>query len=246
MKIQVVSDLHVNSQPDWGRSLLKSIMTPQMDLLIIAGDLGEVIHPSWEQALIELTTYYPYVLLVLGNREYYNSTPEIVQQMTSKLQKELPNLYILENQTITLEGVRFAGTTLWFNDTSKTDEYEKSINNSEINNSFDVWVYQRNQAARKFLADLNVDIIITHYLPSPKSISQEYQNHPRNYLFVSDVEDIIHKIQPLYWLHGHTHSQCAYKIGRTQVIANPHGYPQEASNHGFVRHLCLSISHSIV
>jgi Icc-related predicted phosphoesterase len=166
-----------------------------------------------------------------------------VEQITLKLKKELLNLYILENQTITLEGIIFAGTTLWFNDTSKTYKYEK---NSQINSSFDVWVYQRNQVARKFLANLNADIIITHYLPSLKSISQQYQNHPRNCFFVCDVEDIIYKIQPLYWLHGHTHSQCNYKIGKTQVIANPYGYPQEASNHNFVKNLCFTLDSSAV
>ncbi|MBR8837265.1 MAG: metallophosphoesterase [Stigonema ocellatum SAG 48.90 = DSM 106950] len=237
MQIQLVSDLHVDFQEDWGRSLLNTIKAPEVDILIIAGDLAKANHPAWEQSLVELSAHYPHILLVLGNHEYKDSSPSFIEEITTKLEKALPNLHVLENQTITLEGVKFAGTTLWFNSTVNSYKDE-----SLINDPVQVWIQERNQTARKFLANVNADVIITHYLPSVKSIAPQYQNHPLNHFFFCDVEDIIYSMQPQYWFHGHTHIPCSYQIGSTQIIANPHGYPEEASDHNFVEQFILEVS----
>ena len=246
MKIQLISDLHLDFQPKWGRSLLSTIKAKQVDILIIAGDLAEAIHPAWEQALVELTAHYPYVLMVLGNHEYYHSSPEEVVHLVNKLQQKLLNLHILENQTIMLERATFAGTTLWFDDTANIHEDIRSMNDDfHLINSLQAWVSQRNQTAKRFLASVNADVVITHHLPSPKSITPQYQNHPLNYFFVCDVEEIIQDIQPQYWLHGHTHTRCDYRIGQTRVIANPFGYPEETANYYFVKQLILELNTNV-
>jgi len=29
------------------------------------------------------------------------------------------------------------------------------------------------------------------------------------------------------WIHGHSHDRCDYLLGKTRVVANPLGYPNE-------------------
>lgn len=29
------------------------------------------------------------------------------------------------------------------------------------------------------------------------------------------------------WIHGHSHDRCDYLLGKTRIIANPLGYPNE-------------------
>jgi Icc-related predicted phosphoesterase len=239
MKIQLVSDLHLDFQPDWGRLLLNTIKAPAVDVLVIAGDLAEATNPVWEKAIVELAVHYPHVLMVLGNHEYYHSSPGEVEKITTELQKKVANFYVLENQTLTLEGIIFAGTTLWFDETPDSYKYERYLNDFRTINSFKPWVQNRNQAARNFLASVKANVVITHHLPSPKSTAAQFQNHPLNCFFVCDVEDIIYSIQPQYWLHGHTHIPCCYQTGLTQVVANPYGYPGESDRDKFIQHLIL-------
>ena len=33
--------------------------------------------------------------------------------------------------------------------------------------------------------------------------------------------------QPKLWIHGHSHDRCDYLLGKTRVVANPLGYPNE-------------------
>jgi len=33
--------------------------------------------------------------------------------------------------------------------------------------------------------------------------------------------------QPKLWIHGHSHDRCDYTLGKTRVVANPLGYPNE-------------------
>ncbi|MBV6625934.1 MAG: metallophosphoesterase [Rivularia sp. (in: Bacteria)] len=240
MKIQLISDLHIDFLPDFGKSLLNKIKNSEVDILVVAGDLAPINHPAFEKGLIELTSYYPIVIIVLGNHEYYYSSPQEVERITTYLQKLIPNFYILENQTIELSGITFAGTTLWYKRTPEACKQETTKKQFQIISSFNPWVYQQNQAAREFLVTVDADIIITHHLPSSKSVEPKYKNDS-NCFYVCDVEDIIHTNQPKYWLHGHTHINCNYQIGNTRVIANPYGYPHE-SNSGFIEQLILEVN----
>jgi Icc-related predicted phosphoesterase len=73
-------------------------------------------------------------------------------------------------------------------------------------------------------------VIVSHFLPSPLSISEKYRGNPYNPYFCSDLTALIERWQPELWIHGHTHESCDYSIGRTRVVCNPRGYlPHEAN-----------------
>ncbi|MCS3528687.1 hypothetical protein [Chryseobacterium sp. JUb7] len=44
----------------------------------------------------------------------------------------------------------------------------------------------------------------------------------------------------MYWIHGHIHTPCRYRIGETEIICNPHGYIDEKYN-GYDKELIIEV-----
>ncbi len=85
------------------------------------------------------------------------------------------------------------------------------------------------------------DIVITHYLPSFRSVHPKFAAEPTNCFFVCDVEDLIVERQPALWLHGHTHESADYQIGKTRVVCNPFGYVGYGLNSAFKDELTIEL-----
>jgi Icc-related predicted phosphoesterase len=96
---------------------------------------------------------------------------------------------------------------------------------------YESWVYSENWKAIDFLAENlgSGDVVVTHHLPSRKSVHPKYERSPLNSFFLCDVEPLIADRQPALWIHGHTHSSSDYQIGATRVVCNPAGYGRENS-----------------
>jgi Icc-related predicted phosphoesterase len=82
--------------------------------------------------------------------------------------------------------------------------------------------------------DNSKTVIVTHHLPTYKAVHAKYGDSPLNGAFASDLDAFILKHQPAYWFFGHTHDAYNGTIGRTQLVCNPVGYPNEKfKNNGF-------------
>lgn len=70
-------------------------------------------------------------------------------------------------------------------------------------------------------------VVVTHHLPSERSVSAKYARHELTPAFASHLDDLIPGAQ--LWIHGHTHESVDYvgdAAGRvTRVVCNPRGYP---------------------
>jgi len=83
-----------------------------------------------------------------------------------------------------------------------------------------------------------IPIVITHYLPSRRSIHAQYTGDLLNAYFANDREDLTAGV-PL-WIHGHTHCSFDYVLPTgCRVVCNPHGYGHE--NPAFDRKLVITI-----
>lgn len=72
-------------------------------------------------------------------------------------------------------------------------------------------------------------VVITHFLPSEQSVPERFKGSKLNPYFASNFDSFILSHPEInYWLHGHTHDSCDYRIGeaRTRVLCNPAGYPR--------------------
>lgn len=106
--------------------------------------------------------------------------------------------------------------------------YIKKPNSSDFIDTMDI--YRFNQQSIKWLSTLEpnkVDLVITHHLPSYKSIAKKYQGSSLNPYFASNLDHLVRKLNPALWIHGHTHSNLGYLLGTTRIFCNPKGYDRE-------------------
>jgi hypothetical protein len=133
MKIQLLSDLHLEWMPDWVPPRL-----PQADVLVLAGDVGSYqprsrlpvgdgSHPrDWALSRFSPKLGWPTpVLYVPGNHEYdgldFDQTHEQLRERCEAL-----GITWLHHETVVLDGVRFVGSTLWSDFDALAVSHERS------------------------------------------------------------------------------------------------------------------------
>ncbi|MDF2851388.1 MAG: metallophosphoesterase [Sphingobacterium multivorum] len=248
MKIHIVSDLHREfGYNDFDLNLA--------DVLILAGDtdLG-VKGISW---LKSLSLDIP-IIYVLGNHEYYKGAyPKTLYKIKDAASNS--NIHVLENESLEIDHVCFHGCTLWTDFSlkgnpaaygslcqSRMNDYKKIRLGDNYAKLRSIDTFRIHQTSRQWLTEsLSVseakhNIVVTHHAPSIRSLPIKYLDDPISAAYVSDMEDLIIKHQPSYWIHGHIHTPVNYKIGNTEIICNPHGYINELYN-GFNNNIVIEI-----
>jgi Icc-related predicted phosphoesterase len=240
MNVAILSDLHLEFFGDRGASFLESLDPAGVDVLVVAGDL--CTYRLLRFGIETLCTRYPEVVYVAGNHEYYHSGPGEVHEALTRLREELPNFHWLRNEVAEIAGARFAGTTLWFRYHPSNRPYEGGMNDFALIRNFDSWVYDENQRALQFLERevARADVVVTHHLPSQRSVAAPFVGDPFNAFFVCEVDELIELAEPALWIHGHTHVSLDWSAGKTRVICNPFGYAIER-NPFFDRELVVRI-----
>jgi Icc-related predicted phosphoesterase len=230
MRIQIVSDLHVDCHRDWLTLLNTKVVLPDRpDTLIVAGDTAQTNSPQFLQAFRYLSQHYLNILVVLGNHEHYKSTREEVNAVLRSLPSKVK---VLQEEKVTLNGFTFGGTSLWFGSGFSPRLKSWLADFKEIP-GFEPWVYEANYRSRVFL-DQPLDVWVTHHLPHYSSVAVKYIGSAVNCFFVDDCSKLIRTHAPLVCIHGHTHEHVDYEIEgslkeKIRVLANPLGYPNEHS-----------------
>lgn len=248
MKVQILSDLHL----EFGST---SLSFENADLIILAGDTHLGIKGiEWCKKYIPNKK----VIYLLGNHEYYKGS---YPKTLFKIREAALNSHItvLENDFVDIEGIRFHGSTLWtdfsiFGDPmkygaicqSQMNDYKYIKRDPSYSKMRTVDIYRIHNKSFAWLEQSLKDsvglknIVITHHAPSIKSVPKEFISNPVTAAYASNLEDFILEHQPMYWIHGHIHTPCQYKIGNTEVICNPHGYTDEKGN-GFIKELIIQV-----
>lgn len=249
MKIQIISDLH----QEFGMS---DLSFEGADLVILAGDIN--LGTKGIQWIKSAITHIP-VIYVLGNHEYYKgSYPKTLNAIKNTAAGT--HIHVLENKAVTIDGVTIHGATLWTDFALMGDsKINGSICQSKMNDykmirrdpsysklrSIDTFIIHQ-QSLKWLQASLDAsatatNIVVTHHAPSAKSIPVEFKDNVLASAYASNLEDVILKYQPQYWIHGHIHTPTTYSIGKTRVICNPHGYLNEPYN-GYDKKMIIDIN----
>lgn len=209
-----------------------------MDVCVLAGDIA--VGDGIGGAMDLFCEKYPEVVYVHGNHEYYQWPRQDVLSLTAAAADRHGNLHWLDCGAAVIGGVRFLGAPLWFS----YNQYapRKQMADFHAIMDFESWVYEENARAKRFLRQhvSRGDIVVTHHLPSQRSVSARFKHSPLNPFFVCDLESLIGMQQPRLWLHGHTHDSLDYRIGKTRVVCNPFGYARGELNHAFEEHKLLN------
>lgn len=67
-------------------------------------------------------------------------------------------------------------------------------------------------------------MVVTHHAPSGRSVPGDERGHERWPAYASNLEPLIHRLEPALWIHGHIHEPQDYMIGKTRIVSNPRGY----------------------
>lgn len=232
--------------------LLEPFPEDHESVLIIAGDLAPA---RSMQRIVSFISHacsrFKFVIYVLGNHEHYGSVMDETLPLIKKNLK-LENLIVVGNEPelLYIDGVYFLLGTLWtdYNGPAsfETHAYIKSyindhrmiLNENGTGVQPDQLIPIHEETVSKFdewlsIIDPSKAVIVTHHMPSFSAVDPKYlqpgnrASEAINHAFATDLDWLMLERSPAYWCFGHTHTPYFGKVGDTQLICNPFGYPGE-------------------
>lgn len=234
----IMSDLHFEwdkATTDYSKLINKKVA----DIAVLAGDIaGGTYGIHFVRHLISLGYK---VLYVLGNHEFYGYKIQDVINEWIVLEDETDGLYLLDNSSVTIDGVEFFGSTFWSSlGTSSNDMVIDYFIRQKIKGNTDFRLIEdltpetmaviHHESAHKLFklienSEAEKKVVITHYLPSEKSVHERFiGQHATNLMFFTEYGQYISYSDINLWIHGHTHDMMDYNIHQTRVICYPRGY----------------------
>ena len=214
------------------------------DVVIIAGDIcaGMVNGVRW---LVDNGLNEQPVIYVAGNHEFYGLDRYDELEAGRDEAARHKNIHVLERGTVTIQGVRFVGVTLWTDyrlfgkaPTAMAVAAQALSDHKHIRNGDRLWspadCAAEHVGSQEFIREeLELDpcVVVTHHTPSLKSAAPKYRGDILRAAFGSDLEELAS--EATLWVHGHMHSAVDYRIGGCRVVANPRGYVGQEEDAGF-------------
>lgn len=231
-KLYIASDLHLEFS-----GFKPPPASQKADVIILAGDiwLGDLgilwAREQWPDKPI---------IYVAGNHEFYgcerNQALSLLRQTADK-----HGVHFLEQDEVRIKGIRYLGCTLWTDFKLFGEEDRPSMmrvgqailsDSRLINEGSGLFTPERSielfQSSQSFLHDrlaeayLGPTVIVTHHLPSRKSVAKRFIESPASACFASHLDHLLGYCE--LWIHGHTHDNFDYEHRGTRVVCNPRGY----------------------
>lgn len=236
MSFQIVSDLHIEYKNDCIPNPLDYI-TPVSEVLILAGDIGSLYkRAQLEGFLISLCPLFKIVVYVPGNHEYYTTsfsdklTFYQLNDILSDIEKNIPNLYILNRKSIIIGDVLLTGCTLWSNPSINIPKFIVRIHG--MSNTFYKDLHFRDLKYIKNIISYATKtrlklLVITHHCPTfsvvPKRKNDKYRS-----LYATNLDNLLIKSNINTWVCGHIHYNFDIVTGGgTRLLGNQKGKPHE-------------------
>ncbi|MCJ0765522.1 metallophosphoesterase [Variovorax terrae] len=263
MKIQLLSDLHLETQPDFTFR-----PAPGADLLVLAGDIGSYQRGSRladeDFGLARFSPRHGWpvpVLYVPGNHEYDGLDFDLTHARLRATCERLGMVW-LERESLVLEGVRFIGTTLW----SDFDALGQGPEGQSSSLAHSLKMREKAFRAANFYLQKAHSLrhgqpLLAEQVREQALLCQAWLREALAVPFDGPTVVVTHfapsldSADPRYglspgtagfcnaldallpqaqlWLHGHLHCPSHYVKHGCRVVANPLGYAQKGEQDAF-------------
>ena len=259
LSLQLASDLHLEFY-DESKSVL-DFVDPSAPVLGLLGDIGLVYHQGhrrkYTDFLHSACEHFDVVLLLAGNHEFYGgSKPNMVTVtgmdairdtirgmcMEVNEQSSRGVVVFLDDDAVTIGGVRIVGSTLWSHVPADSVETVEKRMNDYKSISMNCPEGEERKLSAQDTNNLHANavdfitnelsthrpaIILTHHAPSfdiPGKDARSIVKHG----MATDLHPLLtaHRKSLACWAFGHTHVSCNKLICGVRVVSNQHGYPQ--------------------
>lgn len=244
IRLQIMSDLHTSYPGSRGFPPLAR----GGDIVMIAGDTCEGLG----QSIREMRAAYPDTEIVAcaGNHEFYNGS--YLEQLAEGRESAREfGVHLLEDGIVTFGRLRILGCTLWTDydlhgpssrSAAMAVAAETMQDHRRIKWQRHPWMRFRPTEARMlhersrafFETELarhheGTTIVLSHTAPTIEHVAPKSRSEMIAAAFASDLEHLIDRFQPDYWISGHTHHPVNFSRGKTTLISNPSGYADEVT-----------------
>lgn len=191
--------------------------------------------------------------LVTGNQEirYNYQSENRIHEMKRFCGEN--DIHFLDGNVVNIDGVKISGLGMSWDDSffkrleSKGDVlqlYKQTMNDAikiqegkthiidnlygykEIVGTFNpVEFFEREMNKLQNIPE--VDVMVSHYGPVvPETIPEMYMNSTTTFFFFDGLKEL-KRINPKFWIFGHTHRSYNFVQNNTNLLCNPIGYPNE-------------------
>ena len=263
MKIQLLSDLHLEVHPNY-----TPLPAPGADVLVLAGDIGSYQKGSRltddDFGLRRFSPLHGWpvpVLFLPGNHEYdmldFDEAHARLRATCERL-----GMHWIEREVLLLQGVRFVGTTLWsdFDALGPAADQPGATLGQQLAAREKAFraanFYLRTTGGTRGGEPLLAAQVRDLALECRQWLQQALaQPHDGTTVVVTHFAPSLRSADPRYgltpgtagfcnawddllagadlWLHGHLHAPSDYRQGRCRVVANPMGYARKNEQQAF-------------
>ncbi|MEY4100101.1 MAG: hypothetical protein RL300_1272 [Pseudomonadota bacterium] len=243
MRIQLLSDLHLELHPDFMPQA-----APEVDVLVLAGDIGSYQKGSQLSgndfglarfSPLRPQAQWPRVLYTPGNHEFdgleFSDTYDRLRDICQSLGIEW-----LEREIVTIGRVRFVGTTLWsdFDVFAKSEKTltkqlqlrEKAFRAANFYLSRNTTLKHGDPMLADAIREMSLEcqawlrdalstpfegttVAVTHFAPTLASADPRYGHQPGTAGFCNGLDELLPHAQ--VWMHGHLHCNQNYTVRGT-------------------------------
>ena len=251
MKIQVLSDLHLNMFNSTTNvyEFLESLLS-EVECVMLAGDITTPNNIKKHLNAIGTVFKGKEIFYIPGNHEFYHSSKKKVE-LELQIESLINGIHFMENNYNSMGDYIFIGACGWH------DKYHKrrGISSPYLNDFYFIEELRDNQLSACEWNRISYDffyktmkkfkykkiICMTHNAPLPEFTPEQFKGDILNKFFVNDWSDLIKEFNPVLWISGHLHNSKRFKKWNTEFVENCYGYHNHNQNKKFNKHLIIEV-----